>query len=707
MRTVFIRGLEATDKAQAIRQAIHEPREAMGQTRFEVEPQSFSVVPRTPFAYWVSDRVRRMFAELPPFEGEGRTAKQGLATADDFRFVRLWTEVDPATLGSRWFPFAKGGRFSPYYADVHLVVKWERGGAEIRSFRKPGETRVASRPQNTDFYFRPGLTWLRRSHRLCVSALPSEGIFSDGAQAILASADLLSAVCALANSAPFDSLVKLSVGRTGSGVQFMPGMISASPYPKDLGSDAYLADLFQSAWSLKRTLDTHVETSHASWLPALLQVEGGTLAERATAWQARVACIEQELAQIQAEIDEYCFDLYGFHEEDRARIEQGFVSESDEVKVMDDDEEDSDEGAREPVDLGPLVAELVSWCVGVAFGRFAREVATQPSPPEPEPFDPLPQFSPAMGLEPALSVDDGDLGEAPLDGILTDDPGSPHDLLRRVRKVFDYLEATGSLGAGAFEDAAMILNARDADLRRWLAQEFFAYHIKRYSMSRRKAPIYWQLGIPSRRYSVWLYYPRLNKDTLYRALNEHVIPKLRHEERQLLELIEAAGESPAAGQRREIADQEGFVEELRVFREELGRVAPLWHPDLDDGVIVSGSLLWRLFPHYRPWQKECKSSWDKLVQGEYDWAHLAMHLWPERVVPKCAEDPSVAIAHGLQERLWCEDEGKPKLVEAPEQRVDELVAGRSSTAVKSALQSFLAAPVNGGGGSRGRSGRAR
>ena len=32
-----------------------------------------------------------------------------------------------------------------------------------------------------------------------------------------------------------------------------------------------------------------------------------------------------------------------------------------------------------------------------------------------------------------------------------------------------------------------------------------------------------------------------------------------------------------------------------------------------------------------------------------------MHLWPERVVPKCAADRSLAIAHGLEDNFWQPD----------------------------------------------------
>lgn len=79
-----------------------------------------------------------------------------------------------------------------------------------------------------------------------------------------------------------------------------------------------LSLLARRAWSLKRQLDTANPTSHAFTLPALLQVKGNTLAERTAAWELRVAEIQEELAEIQRQIDDICFDLYGFSEADRA-----------------------------------------------------------------------------------------------------------------------------------------------------------------------------------------------------------------------------------------------------------------------------------------------------------------------------------------------------------------------------------------------------
>ena len=48
----------------------------------------------------------------------------------------------------------------------------------------------------------------------------------------------------------------------------------------------------------------------------------------------------------------------------------------------------------------------------------------------------------------------------------------------------------------------------------------------------------------------------------------------------------------------------------------------------------------------------------KLEKGEYDWAHLAYSIWPDRVRKKCKKDLSMAIAHGLED--ICEVKPKEK-----------------------------------------------
>jgi len=235
------------------------------------------------------------------------------------------------------------------------------------------------------------------------------------------------------------------------------------------------------------------------------------------------------------------------------------------------------------------------------------------------------------------------------------------------------------------------------DLRAWLAREFFPLHLKMYSKSRRKAPIYWQLATTSGSYSVWLYLHAFTKDTLYTVQRDYVVPKLEHEERALAALRKECGDAPKAADRKRLTTQEAFVEELRTMLDEVKRIAPLWNPNLDDGVIINHAPLWRLVSPFKPWQKELKATWDALAKGDYDWAHLSMHLWPERVVPKCATDRSLAIAHGIEDVFWVEGaDGKWKARAKPTKSVEELVRERTSAAVKAALDSLVQAGSSGG-----------
>jgi hypothetical protein len=540
--------------------------------------------------------------------------------------------------------------------------------------------------------------------------MPAGCIFADKGPAVFVEGDDgddLLALAAVTNSCAFALLVSLQLARTELAQSYEVGLIQNTPLPRMSPLvRSGLVCLGRRAWSLKRSLDTRAETSHAFTLPAFLQVGGDTLTERIRAWIERVRTVEVELAEIQTEIDELCLDLYGIDEADRRAITEGFgtFDTSDEPG----DEEEKDEGdAESAADAASLTAELVSWAVGVGFGRFDVRLATgaRALPGEPDPFDPLPICSPATLAGPdRLPVPIGPVGYPlafPDSGILVDDPGHPRDITSAMRGVFH--RVFGASADAWWNEVAALLDPKDHDLRSWIASSFFEHHLKRHSKSRRRAPVLWQLGTSSGQYSVWLYAHRLTRDSFFQLQNDVVAPKVAHEERQLTDLVHRAGASPSASQRKDIAVQAAFVEELRALLEEVKRVTPLWNPTLDDGVVLVMAPLWRLVPQHKSWQRELKSKWDELADAKYDWAQSAMHLWPERVVPKCATDRSLAIAHGLEDVFWAEGaDGKWKPRSTPTRPIDDLVRERSSPAVKAALKSPLDAPVATAGGGRWR-----
>lgn len=705
MKTVFIRVLETDDKAAALRAAVRNPELSAG-SRFDIDVTSFAAVPRSPFAYWVSSTVRQLFRECPRFEAEGRRALGGLKTLSDERFVRTWWEIPPSESAS-WPGLAKGGAFSPFYADVYLCVNWKTEGEEISWYgyqRRPREGFGAA-SRGIDAYFHAGLTWPRRTNGLSVRAMPAGCIFADKGPAAFVENDdpiELLALAALTNSAAFGLLVSLQLARTELAQSYEVGLIQNTPIPRwNKKEQSALAELAKNAWGLYREIDTCREISHAFNLPALLQVKGKDVATRVRGWEDRLQEIDRELRKIGSDIDNRCFDLYGLSEDDRNTIgsvlETPGNSSGDEEGVLGNQEQDEtgDEDGSTRTDSDPvsLAASLVSWAVGAAFGRFDVRLATGEASLAPSfgPFDALPICSPAMlvsdnGL-PLTSPPTGYPLTFPRSGVLVDDHGNTRDITAGVRSVFEVL-FTSELD-GWWNDLGRILDPRAGNLASWIATDYFEFHLKQYSKSRRKAPIIWQLSVPSGRYSIWLYAHALARDSFLQLQTDVVAPKLAYEERQL----EALRHSNDGNERRQLSEQQTLVDELRELLDEVKLVAPLWKPELEDGAVIVMAPLWRLFPQQRQWQLELKTKWNELVRGDYDWTSLAMYLWPDRVVPKCAADRSLAIAHGLDEVFWFEDsDGKWKHCDKPKKAISSLISERTSPGVKAALKGFLEAP---------------
>lgn len=131
---------------------------------YQANQKDFTKIPGSPIAYWVSDRIREIFEKEKKL-GEVGEAKQGLATADNNRFVRLWHEINFHTIGfgmknseealnskKKWFPYNKGGEKRKWYGNQEYVVNWEKDGYEIKNFKN-------SVVRNPSYYFKKSISW--------------------------------------------------------------------------------------------------------------------------------------------------------------------------------------------------------------------------------------------------------------------------------------------------------------------------------------------------------------------------------------------------------------------------------------------------------------------------------------------------------------------------------------------------------------------
>ena len=141
-----------------------------------IELEKFNKIPGSPIAYWISDNVRNNF-EGNKFIRDVCDLKQGLATGENKKFIRLWHEIDfrhvgigftssESTLNSnfKWFPYNKGGKFRKWYGNNEYVVDWQDCGSNIKKSKLDKLNKGLIEKKNSEcwnekYYFKKGITY--------------------------------------------------------------------------------------------------------------------------------------------------------------------------------------------------------------------------------------------------------------------------------------------------------------------------------------------------------------------------------------------------------------------------------------------------------------------------------------------------------------------------------------------------------------------
>lgn len=308
------------------------------------------------------------------------------------------------------------------------------------------------------------------------------------------------------------------------------------------------------------------------------------------------------------------------------------------------------------IDKKVMAQEIVMELVGMTFGRWNTAYAKgeQAIPEFGDVFDALP-FMPVVSQGEAACPVQLDV---PTDGILTNNSDSSLCLATHVREVMHWLWADR---ADDMEyELCRLIGCKS--LQAYLASPtgFFDYHFKRYTKSRRKAPIYWLLASEDGTVDYWVYYPKLSKNTL-----PQLIIRLREQQEQLRTRLNA---TLAANDKTQESQIRAEQEQVEGMMDELNRIlAAGYVPNHDDGVPVTAAPLLHLAAS-RPWRVECEKNMELLEKGDYDWSHLAMSMYPARVTQKAKKDWCMALTHGLEH--ICEN--KPKEKKARKKKGDNI-----------------------------------
>lgn len=582
---------------------------ALDNSKLYIKKQSsFRKIPRSPTCYWASEEQLSSFIENSSIS-DSYTVMSGGNPRDDFRFVRHWIEIGKSN-HKDYVLYSKGGEFSPYYFDVHLALNWKERGHQLKSHCSEYRRALGWSPDwqalmmNYKSYFLPGITWPRRTSRLSFRFLPQGCVFGDKSPVIQSISnepkELIPLISQL-NSSSVDGLVSLMVGSSELAQSFEVGIISALPsrsYDVDRLSEVSLLQ-----WNNYRDLDTTNEVSHAYLYPFI----SGKKTTYLQAFDNTVNSQKSSILNIiknQSEIDNnFLLDM-----------RDGSKLNANDFSLLTNKD---------------FAKSTFSFAVGCLFGRWDYERRLEANNIEDDPFSNPGFISPALidiNKKSVLSIDSESISSV-LNSIFIDNTW----------------ETSFSKDIG-FDDISYYINKVNG---------FFNDHLNKYTKSKRYFPIYWPLQTISGSYTLWVYYHSLNQQTLYTCVNDFIEPKLAIVTADLNGLRDKSTRSTE--EEKELAHLADLEAELREFRDELLRLAKFWKPNLNDGVQITAAPLWKLFQH-KAWQKKLKETWSKLEEGEYDWAHLAGSVWPERVLRKCHQDHSIAIAHDVEDIFWHEVE---------------------------------------------------
>ncbi|UKK73423.1 BREX-1 system adenine-specific DNA-methyltransferase PglX [Segatella bryantii] len=595
---------------------------------FRAISKDFINLPNTIVGYKFDGDLLKYFRN-PNIEHRGLPAQRGMALVADVHF-RLFFEIGSNTFNYR--NIYEGSSYTLFYTVYRDVLVWEKEG--VIAWTYPN-----FRPTGIDYVATSGLCYGKRGEIVDTHIKKRDLFFTVEGQSIpnLNASDSFT-MLSFTNSIISQYSINLYTG------QHKPsGYMNLLPMPDYQSRQSDIETIVTNIIEIKRHFFSLDETNlEYHGLIAQLNISS-TIESALDNLQSAITADYTRYQELVEQNDDLWMDL--------AKIDRNsdFRKTLNEYKSRRPYEELlSIDGASSQniIDKKVMAQEIMMELVGMAFGRWDTAYAKgQKTVPEfGDVFDALP-FMPVVSLS-EVPVDYA--VNIPEDGILSNQTEGAICLSSRVRDVMHYL--WGERADDLEYELCKLIGCKNLQTYFETPTGFFEYHFKRYTKSRRKAPIYWPLSSEDGSLTYWVYYPKLSKNTL-----PSLILKLRDENESIRSSINNA---LVAHDKIMETDLRAKQQQVEGMIEEITRIIDLgYEPNHDDGVPVTSCPLVNLI-HHRGWNTECAANYEELQKGEYDWSHLAMSMFPSRVTQKAKKDWCMALTHGLEH--LCENKPKEK-----------------------------------------------
>lgn len=553
------------------------------ETQFEVKQTDLLKVPDQAIAYWLPSKILKIFNDQPSVSSVA-DVKQGIITGDNDRFIRYWYEVGISKVNrnstnreiaklskAKWFPHSKGGDFNKWTGNNNLVVNWENDGYEIINLKNPLTGKQKSRPQNLNYIFREGISWGTLSSSAPSFRYSKIGTIANAKGSMLfpKNSNETFGLLGLLNSSTANYILS-SIAPT---VDFTEGSVSKIPVFPEIISNHKIAELVSSCLAISEEDLMQLETSPSFSKNSLIQLNNKRIKESIDMLRThRVASINK-LKNNEEEINNI---ISKFYFDDSQAIQNSVDNKL--LTLTYNSEYHYGEGSDKRV-----VADLISYFVGVLFGRYSLDA---PGPILANQGETLADYLTKVGTEAPTFIPDED-NVIP---VLADDRFED-DIVAKFKTFLKKVFGEENLEA----NLAFIESALGKNIRRYFTDEFFKDHLKRYS----KRPIYWMFsstGNGKGSFKALVYMHRYTPATVSTVLNDYLRPYMDKltANREHLQYTITHGEGAEVTKAQKEDDKLGRVlKELTDYQDNVLYPLALQnkHIDLDDGVAHNYPLL--------------------------------------------------------------------------------------------------------------------
>ena len=570
-----------------------------------VPQANFEKIPGCPIGYWVSENILTRFAGNLALSAVCKPT-QGLATADNARFLRYWHEVNLEKIGfgmksaeeakesgKKWFAHNKGGGFRRWYGNQDYVINWMDDGKELYSFK-------GAVIRNPSYYFKHSLSWPKVcSNDISFRYYPDGFIYDCAAMSIFFNSDKeYTYYLAYLNSKVVHSVLEI----LSPTLNFEVGQISKIPacnieeryfdinsfVSQNIAISKLDWDSHETSWNFQQNelislinftkqnfttdsltticrtpVHSDTATQQADKNPCSIRLQ--SLMER---YHQKWSTFFMQLHANEEELNRQFIDIYGLQDEltPDVSLNEITILQQEEVSIEDNALKWHDE---------VILKQLLSYAAGVWMGRYRLDKLglhiAHPNPTAEE-------LAPYTYNGHTIEIDDD--GIFPL--MAADSGFTDNACLRTAQFVSDVFGAEHQV-----ENLNYIEHTLGKTIEQYWQKDFWKDHKKMYQ----NRPIYWLFASKKGTFQCIAYLHRMTPYTPERIRSKYLLPFIEMIGRKIADLTTRAADLSTA-ERKKLDTLNKQLEECREYHDRLAVVAEQAIPlDLDDGVVVNYAKL--------------------------------------------------------------------------------------------------------------------